>query len=171
MSNQFLPFLLSPPNVPILILKQFLDFEKIQKIEKDPFYTKNWKNKNDLFKARRKSGQINFSLFFDPFCLLWAQWRLQKLWPHQQREHRTGNQSSDRAYIFIYQLLINLSYLLPLGTSLSETFRSGSVFSPIVHEEPSFKVYSVVQYCTLYSTVHYSTYNLPEVKETILNCH
>ena len=49
------------------IPKQFSDFEKIQKkSKKDPFYTQNWKNpKKHLFKGRR-SGQIDFFLFFDP---------------------------------------------------------------------------------------------------------
>ena len=57
-------FSLTPPNVPVLIPKQFSDFEKNQKkSKKDPLYTKN--KKRCHFKGR-KSGQIDLFLFFDP---------------------------------------------------------------------------------------------------------
>merc|ERR1712105_472397 len=54
-------------DVPVLIPKQFLDFEKIQnKSKKAPFYTKQLeKSKKRLYKSR-KCGLIYFFLFFDP---------------------------------------------------------------------------------------------------------
>ena len=60
-------FSLTPPNVPVLIPKQFLDFEKIQKnIQKRPLlHPKLEKSKKCLFKGRR-SGEIDFFFFSDP---------------------------------------------------------------------------------------------------------
>merc|ERR1712105_198562 len=47
---------LNLPNVPVLIPKQFSDFEKIKKSKKESFYTKNWKKKKNpkkcIFKGR-----------------------------------------------------------------------------------------------------------------------
>ena len=53
-------FSLTPPNVPVLIPKQFSDFEKIQK--RPLLHPKLEKSKKLLFKGR-KSGQIDFFLF------------------------------------------------------------------------------------------------------------
>ena len=47
--NFFLFF--DPLNVPVLIPKQFLNFEKYpKKIQKDLFYTKNWKKSERVVK-------------------------------------------------------------------------------------------------------------------------
>ena len=50
----------------VLILKQFLDFEKIQKIQKDPFYTKNWKNPKNIFLKAEGVVKSFFSFSLTP---------------------------------------------------------------------------------------------------------
>ena len=58
-------FSLTPPNVPVLIPKQFLDFEKNpKKIKKTPFTPKIGKiHKKCLFKGIKR-GQNDFFFFF-----------------------------------------------------------------------------------------------------------
>ena len=62
--KSIISFSLTPPNVPVLIPKQFLIFEKIQKkSKKDPLYTKN--PKNVILKPERVV-KLNFSFSLTP---------------------------------------------------------------------------------------------------------
>merc|ERR1712105_6884 len=54
------------PNVPVLIPKQFSDFDKIlNKYKKTPFTPKIENPKKNIFKGR-KSGKLIFSFFLNP---------------------------------------------------------------------------------------------------------
>jgi len=55
----------TPPtaNVPVLIPKQFMDFEKSKK---DPFYTQNWKNPKNVFLKAEGVVKLIFSFSLTP---------------------------------------------------------------------------------------------------------